>query len=235
MIFRRKKPLSNFEMPRPESHLIEDDDPDLPPLRSMPRGLVTETGLARTAAGGTPTGGAVPSATPSSTAKTPIPPPPPRATPEGVRRIGEAAPAPRKPGGEAADAATEGKKLIVGRDICLNGQITACEHLVVEGRVEAALTDCRKIEIAESGSFKGSAEIESAEISGHFEGTLTARGRLLIRASGRVNGDVRYGRLEIEPGGEINGDIRSLGVAAATPLRRETTGLGETIPAIASE
>src|SRR5581483_2732910 len=37
-------------------------------------------------------------------------------------------------------------KLIVGRDIILHGEIRACQNLVVEGRVEAALTDCRSIE-----------------------------------------------------------------------------------------
>src|SRR5690349_6505981 len=35
----------------------------------------------------------------------------------------------------------EGKKLIVGREIVLTGEIRACDRLVVEGRVEAALTD----------------------------------------------------------------------------------------------
>lgn len=103
----------------------------------------------------------------------------------------------------------EGKKLIVGRDICLNGEITSCEKLVIEGRVQASVTDCREIMIAPSGSFKGSAEIEQAEISGHFQGTLVVRDRLFIRATGRVEGDIRYGRLEIELGGEMTGQIHT--------------------------
>ncbi|MGZ0247735.1 MAG: bactofilin family protein, partial [Alphaproteobacteria bacterium] len=68
----------------------------------------------------------------------------------------------------------EGKKLIVGREIELSGNISACDKLVVEGRVEAELQDCRQIEIAATGTFKGSAAIDMAEISGNFEGTLTA-------------------------------------------------------------
>tara|TARA_R110000868_G_scaffold11751_15_gene57365 strand:- start:4394 stop:4888 length:495 start_codon:yes stop_codon:yes gene_type:complete len=101
----------------------------------------------------------------------------------------------------------EGKKLIVGREIELNGNISSCDKLVVEGRVEAELKDCRQIEIASTGTFKGSAAIDMAEISGNFEGTLTARDILIVRSTGRINGTVRFGKLEIERGGEVVGDI----------------------------
>lgn len=101
----------------------------------------------------------------------------------------------------------EGKKLIVGREIQLSGNISACDKLVVEGRVEAELKDCRQIEIASTGTFKGSAAIDMAEISGNFEGTLTARDILIVRSTGRITGTVRFGKLEIERGGEVVGDI----------------------------
>jgi cytoskeletal protein CcmA (bactofilin family) len=107
----------------------------------------------------------------------------------------------------ASDAPAESKKLIVGREIVLSGQITSCERLVVEGRVEASLTESRLIEIAETGHFKGSAEIETADIAGRYEGTLTVRERLFIRSTGKVSGKVTYGQIEIEPGGEIAGEI----------------------------
>ncbi len=103
---------------------------------------------------------------------------------------------------------SEGKKLIVGRDIALSGSINACEKLIVEGRVEANITDCQEIEIAETGTFVGEAVIDVAEISGVFEGTLIARELLLVHNSGKVHGNVRYGRLEVERGGEIMGDVR---------------------------
>lgn len=102
----------------------------------------------------------------------------------------------------------EGRKLIVGREIVLSGQITSCERLVVEGRVEASLSESRIIEIAESGVFKGMAEIEHAEIAGTFEGTLTVRQKLWIRSTGKVTGTVRYGRIEIEEGGQIAGEVQ---------------------------
>ncbi len=114
---------------------------------------------------------------------------------------------------EAAPAAAqsarndEGNKLIVGPNIKLKGsEITDCEILVVEGRVEASMNS-RDIRIAEGGVFSGKAEIDVAEIRGTFEGELTARKRLVVYATGRVNGTIRYGALMVEEGGTITGNM----------------------------
>jgi cytoskeletal protein CcmA (bactofilin family) len=123
-------------------------------------------------------------------------------TPEAPRRPGEPLSQPRR---NEADV----RKLIVGREITLSGEITSCDKLIVEGSVEANLTNCRDVDIAESGLFKGSASIEDAEIHGRFEGNLVVRKRLLIKASGRVSGTIRYGQIEIECGGQISGDIQA--------------------------
>lgn len=107
------------------------------------------------------------------------------------------------------DANPETRKLIVGRGITLSGEITSCEKLIIEGSVEANLSNCHDVNIAESGLFKGSASIDEAEIRGRFEGTLTVRKRLLIRATGRVSGTIRYGQIEIECGGQISGEVQA--------------------------
>jgi cytoskeletal protein CcmA (bactofilin family) len=108
------------------------------------------------------------------------------------------------------DAKNETKRLTVGRGISLNGKISFCDRLVIDGKVEAELEDCHTVEVTENGTFKGAAEITGAEISGHYDGSLTVRENLLIRGTGRVSGTVRYGKLHIEDGGEINGDVKSI-------------------------
>ncbi len=106
----------------------------------------------------------------------------------------------------AAD--TGGKWLMVGHGISLSGEITACDRLIVEGSVQVTLNETKAIEIAEGGRFtNGKAEVENAEISGTYEGKLTVRNRLLIRATGKVKGTVRYGELEIERGGRLTGSV----------------------------
>lgn len=105
---------------------------------------------------------------------------------------------------------TESRKLTVGKDISLKGEITSCDRLVVEGRVEATMESARVIEVAKSGFFKGSVVVDEADISGRFEGDLTAQEQLTVRAGGRISGTIRYGRIVIEAGGEISGDMSAL-------------------------
>lgn len=119
-------------------------------------------------------------------------------------------PAPGQRGGNA-----EGKRLTVGREISLSGEITACETLIVEGSVEATLENSQFLEVTEGGLFKGTVVIEEAVIGGTFNGSITARDRLTIKSTGRITGTVHFHQLEIELGGEIDGEIHVLRTSAA--------------------
>ena len=123
-----------------------------------------------------------------------------------------------------------GSRLIVGPDIKLKGvEITDCDTLVVEGRVEASM-DSRVVQIAENGVFAGTVSIDVAEIRGVFEGELTARKQLVIFSTGRVSGRIRYGKIRIEEGGEISGEVSTL-VGVAPPARQSEPAVATAAPA----
>jgi cytoskeletal protein CcmA (bactofilin family) len=158
----------------------------------------------------------------------------PRLAPGGMlRRFADAAgpPAVRRP--EVQPVGDDGKRLIVGRDIVLTGEIKACDRLVIEGRVEAALSNIRAVEIAPSGRLKGAAQVDTADIAGSYEGDLTVQQKLHIRATGRVHGQIRYGSIEIERGGRIGGHVEALANETATldaaepPAARSQVGVDE--------
>lgn len=135
----------------------------------------------------------------------------------GSPRPAESAKPAEPPRAETAPSASsdEGSKLIVGPNIKLKGsEITDCEILVVEGRVEASMNS-RDIRIAEGGVFSGKAEIDVAEVRGSFEGELTARKRLVVYATGKVSGVIRYGAMMVEEGGTISGDVATLAAGPA--------------------
>lgn len=117
-------------------------------------------------------------------------------------------PASAEPAPRAEEAG--GSKLIVGPNIKLKGvEIHDCDTLVVEGRVEATMVS-RSIQIAEHGAFEGKVDVDIAEIRGTFQGEMTARKKLVIHASGRVGGKIRYGKMLVQEGGEMTGDIGAL-------------------------
>ena len=123
-----------------------------------------------------------------------------------------------------------GSKLTVGPNIKLKGvEITDCDTLVVEGTVEATM-DSRVIHIAENGAFRGSAEIDIAEIHGEFNGSLTVRQKLVIYSSGKVNGKIRYGKVVIEEGGQLAGEIEAGFTAGSSVASRSTANLSRAEP-----
>ena len=122
-----------------------------------------------------------------------------------------AAPAAPAPHDASARESGEGSKLIVGPNIKLKGvEIDDCDTLVVEGRVEATMVS-RAIQIAETGAFNGKVDVDVAEIRGAFQGEMTARKKLVIHASGRVSGKIRYGKMLVQEGGEMIGDVGAIG------------------------
>ncbi len=127
--------------------------------------------------------------------------------PSGLSSAAPSASAAAVPASAKAPAESGGSKLTVGPNIKLKGvEITDCDTLVVEGMVEATM-DSRVIQIAEQGAFRGSAEIDIAEIHGEFNGTLTVRQKLVIFSTGKVSGKIRYGKLVVEEGGQLSGEI----------------------------
>lgn len=106
-----------------------------------------------------------------------------------------------------------GSKLSIGVNIKLKGvEISDCDVMVIEGHVEATVHS-HVMEIAKPGTLKGTAMIDVAEIHGDFSGELTARTRLVVHATGRVSGTIRYGKLIVAEGGELNGDVKRLDAA----------------------
>src|SRR5258706_401015 len=115
-------------------------------------------------------------------------------------------------------------KLVVGPEIKIKGvEISDCDTLVVEGRIEATL-DSRVLEITSHGVFQGTIAVDQAEIHGRFEGELTVRKQLVIHATGKVSGKIRYAKIKVEEGAELSGEIQMLdkqNVSVAIPRRLE--------------
>ncbi len=181
-------------------------------------------------------------------AQRPAPPVPPRpfsadpaaGLPARPSPVAAAAPVasvapPRRPAEPVRqETARDVRKLIVGRDITLSGEIVACDHLIIEGTVEASVKECHRLEVAEAGLFRGTVDINEAEIAGRFEGQITVHGRLLVRSTGRIEGKIHYGELMVEAGGTLDGQIHVQGKAknsktAAAPTPTLPT---ETPPAL---
>jgi cytoskeletal protein CcmA (bactofilin family) len=126
-----------------------------------------------------------------------------------------AAPAPLETKVEIKGEERKEAKLVVGPEIKIKGvEISDCDTLVVEGRIEATL-DSRVLEITQNGVFQGTIAVDNAEIHGRFEGELTVRKQLIIQGTGKVSGKIKYAKIKVEEGAELSGEISMLDKSSA--------------------
>jgi cytoskeletal protein CcmA (bactofilin family) len=143
--------------------------------------------------------------------------PSPQAVPQAGSRPG--LPPVRTPARDPSERRT----LVVGRGISVQGTVQDAERLVVEGTVEASMIHATELAISPGGVFKGEIEVEDAEIAGTIDGTLTVRGGLIVRATGKVLGTAHCRRLQVEDGGQITGHIEMLTDQTKSEVTRPAT------------
>lgn len=127
------------------------------------------------------------------------------------------------------EAGAADRTLTIGSGITMSGEIESCDYLLVEGTVEASLKGASVLEIAESGVFYGTVEIEEATIAGRFEGDITVNGRLTIRSSGTITGSIAYKELEVESGAVIDGRLTPV---SATQAERKAPAASSNKPKV---
>ncbi len=150
-----------------------------------------------------------PNAAPATPSLAPRPAAPAAAAPLGV---------PARP--PARPEAAERRTLVVGRGISLQGTVSDAERLVVEGTVESEMIQAAELFVAPTGVFRGEVQVEDAEIAGLFDGTISARGSLTIRGTGKVTGTARYRKLSVEEGGQVSGRMEMITEGSAAPAPR---------------
>lgn len=180
----------------PEDNKTESKDQNTPSRIDIPGGVFSRPGQAAPIAGRVP--GAYPGAYP------------------GAATYGQQS-------ASTANDPASGRKLYIGQGITLSGEIESCDHLVVEGTVEAALKGASVLEIAEAGAYFGTVDIDEATIAGRFEGDLTVRGRLTVKASGSITGSITYKELAIEAGATLDGKVSPLDAKNVNASARKTT------------
>jgi cytoskeletal protein CcmA (bactofilin family) len=92
------------------------------------------------------------------------------------------------------------------RDI-LQGRLEIQGELRVAGQVEGDLKASGDVTIESGATIQAAIEGANISVRGQVTGNVTARKRLTLGGSGRLNGDVRVGRLTVEDGATLNGNV----------------------------
>ena len=102
------------------------------------------------------------------------------------------------------------KKFTLGANDSLEGKLNYDGHMTVEGggRAEGEFRVGGNLEVGNGSTVKALIEASNVTIRGVVEGKLTARDKLTLGKSAKMNGDVQVRRLQIEDGASLNGYVK---------------------------
>jgi cytoskeletal protein CcmA (bactofilin family) len=95
---------------------------------------------------------------------------------------------------------TQQAKTTIAEDIEIVGSIKCASDIQLDGKLNGDLSCGGKALIGTTANVKGNVSAESAALLGNIEGNITAKDRIELKASARINGDIRAKRLTVEEG-----------------------------------
>ena len=92
------------------------------------------------------------------------------------------------------------------RDV-LQGRLEIQGDLKIAGNVEGDLKASGDVTVDSTANIQAAIEGSNVSVRGQVTGNVTAKKRLTLGGSGRLNGDVRVSRLTVEDGATLNGNV----------------------------
>ena len=97
--------------------------------------------------------------------------------------------------------------VVLGPRDSLRGSLDIQGDLKIHGSVEGELKASGDVAVESTANVQATIEGANVSVRGQVTGNVSAKRRLTLGGSGRLNGDVRAGRLTVEDGATLNGSV----------------------------
>lgn len=108
---------------------------------------------------------------------------------------------------------------LIARSVKVHGDVEFAGGLHLDGQVtggvraDPQISSPSSLSVSESGSIEGPVEATDVVLHGSVRGDIVARGRVVLGATARVQGNVYYGVIEMTLGAQITGKLVQRGTA----------------------
>lgn len=97
---------------------------------------------------------------------------------------------------------------VVGKSVIIRGELAGGEDLYIDGRVDGTINLTQgRLTVGPNAHVLADVTAEDIVVFGHIQGKLLARGRVDLRQSANVEGDIFATRLSIEESAVLNGRV----------------------------
>lgn len=108
---------------------------------------------------------------------------------------------------------------VIGKSVTIRGEISGSEDLYLDGSVEGTITlPENRLTVGPNAHILADLSVGDISVQGHIEGNIRASGRVELRQTAIVHGDIFTSRLSIEEKASIQGKV----------------DVGDAVPAVAS-
>ena len=105
---------------------------------------------------------------------------------------------------------------LIAKSVKISGDVEFAGGLHLDGHVaggvRAESASPASLSVSDTGSIEGPVEVIDIVLHGTVRGDIVARGRVVLGASARVEGNVYYGVIEMTMGAQITGKLVRLAV-----------------------
>ena len=100
---------------------------------------------------------------------------------------------------------------LIARSVRVNGDLEFAGGMHLDGQVAGGVRadpqTPASLSVSDTGTIEGPVEVTDLVLHGTVRGDIVARGRLVLGASARVEGNVYYGIIEMTLGAQISGKL----------------------------
>ena len=101
-----------------------------------------------------------------------------------------------------------GESATIGASIRIKGDLSGDEDLLIQGQIQGTIKlESHNVTVGPSGRVKADIHGRTIRVEGEVDGNLFGQEEIIIRASGRVQGNLQAPRVTLENGSSFKGSI----------------------------
>ena len=114
------------------------------------------------------------------------------------------------------------KRTVIADDVEITGTIKCASAIELGGKLNGDMNCSNSVTIGASATVKGNLTVDTVIVMGQVEGNITAKDKIDLKSTARVNGDIRARRLAVEDG------VTFIGRSEVNPSGTRPAGDGKT-------
>jgi len=107
---------------------------------------------------------------------------------------------------------------VIGKSVIVRGELSGNEDLFLDGDLEGTITLTEsRLTLGPNARVKADLKVRDLIVLGHLTGNVRASGRIELRQSAMVSGDIFASRLSIEESAIIKGRVELVSTTSPAP------------------